>query len=187
MQKTGISALRMLSDEHQCAVCRIYKSTGKPPAWPVWNRGSSHPLRALDPSGFWGGAFWQSCPWPQLIALPPWLPNFLFWAFFLLVSSLAFLLFSYFWSCPFTLIILPEQHSCFFDLAFVRTSFSREVHVAAVPGGRWILPEAAALCTGCPSPVRNAGSHRQPKWWGPLPQTWVIWKAKGGCVDLFQD
>lgn len=183
MEKTGISALKMLSDEHQCAVCRIYEQMGKPPAWPEWSRGSSHLLRALDPSGLWGGAFWQSCPWPQLIALTPWLPNFLFWTFCLLVYSLAFLLLSYFWSCPFTLIILPEQHSCFFDLAFVRTSFSREVHVVAVPGGRWILPAAAALHTSCPSPVRNAESHRQPKRWEPLPQTWIIWKAKGGFVS----
>lgn len=126
----------MLSEEHQCTVCRIHKYMGKSPVWPEWSCGSSHPMRALDSSGLWDGTFLQSCLRLQLIVLPPWLPNFLFWTFCLLYS-LAFSLFSYLWTCPFNLIILPEKHYCFFDLALLSTSFLREVHASStwVAGG----------------------------------------------------
>lgn len=128
---------------------------GKSPAWPEWSCGSSHPMRALYSSGLWGGTFLQSCLWPQLIALPPWLPNFLFWSFCLLYS-LAFLLFFYFWSCSFNLIILPEKHYWFFDLAVVSTPFLREVRAS----GTWVAGGSCLRLLSC----TTAAPHQSEMW-----------------------
>lgn len=39
----------------------------------------------------------------------------------------------------------------------------------------------------CHTQVAYVESHRDPKRWEPLPQTWVIWEAKGGWVGPSQD
>lgn len=167
MENTGISALKMLSDEHQCVGFMnkwASPQLGQNGTAPVPIHWEPRILQAYGvvPSGNHArGLSWLPCHLDCLIFYSG------HSACWYLVYSVVFLLFSYFWSCPFTLIILPEQHSSFFDLAFVSTSFSREVRVAAAPG--WQVDPAWGCCpthhlpltgqkSGKPQKRQNGGS-----------------------------